>query len=74
MIHGGESCAHIEDIIIDSTYRGESYGKILIDYMIEKAKKKNCYKIKLSCDQKNIGFYKKCGFNQVNVEMCMYFN
>jgi ribosomal protein S18 acetylase RimI-like enzyme len=30
---------HIEDICIDDNYRGNNYGKILMNYLIDEAKK-----------------------------------
>ena len=72
LIHGGSKVAHIEDVVIDKTYQGKGYGKILINNLIEKAKKFKCYKIILNCDEKNIRFYEKAGFQQKNVEMSLY--
>jgi len=74
LTHGGESCAHIEDVVIDSKYRGLSYGKYMIDFLIQKAKEYNCYKIILNCDEQSVGFYEKFGFQQKNVEMSLYVN
>lgn len=31
-----------------------------------------CYKVILACSQKNIAFYKKCGFDPKEVEMALY--
>ena len=72
LIHGGSKVAHIEDVIIDNKQRGKGYGKILLDNLIKKAKKFNCYKIILNCNENNIGFYEKTGFQQKNVEMSLY--
>ena len=72
LIHGGSKVAHIEDVVIDKKYQGNGYGKILINNLIEKAKKFKCYKIILNCNEKNIGFYEKAGFQQKNVEMSLY--
>lgn len=55
--------AHIEDIVIDSKYRGLGYGNTLLDLLIDKCKDKDCYKIILNCKEELIEFYQKCGFN-----------
>lgn len=72
LVHGGNPVGHIEDIVIDKKYRGKSYGKKLIDFLINKCKEAGCYKVILNCDEKNVGFYEKFGFQQKNVEMSMY--
>lgn len=32
-----------------------------------------CYKVILCCDEKNVGFYEKCGYAKKEVEMALYF-
>ena len=72
LVHGGYPVGHIEDEVIDKKYRGKSYGKKLIDFLIEKAKESGCYKVILNCEEKNVGFYERLGFQQKNVEMSLY--
>jgi len=31
-----------------------------------------CYKIILDCNDKNVGFYQKCGFKQKEIQMALY--
>ncbi|MBI95544.1 histone acetyltransferase [bacterium] len=64
---------HIEDVVIDSNYRGKNLGKKIIDFAINYCNNKGCYKVILDCDEKNIGFYKKCGFKLKGFEMSLYF-
>jgi glucosamine-phosphate N-acetyltransferase len=60
----------IEDIIISQNYRNMGLGKTIIEKLIEIGKNEfKCYKIILNCLEKNIGFYEKCGFINVGVEM-----
>ena len=60
----------IEDVIITKTYRSIGLGKLIIDKLIQIGKNDfGCYKIILNCLEKNIGFYEKCGFSCVGVEM-----
>ncbi len=68
--HGSRPYAHIENVVTDNNYRGKGIGKELISYLIEKAKKMDCYKIILNCSEENISFYEKCSFVKTNeVEM-----
>lgn len=64
--------AHIEDVIIDSNYRGRNLGKILIDYLVKYAQDIKCYKIILDCNETNISFYEKCGFKKKENQMVIY--
>lgn len=53
---------HIEDVVVDKTYEGKGYGKLLVKYAIYLCKTHGCYKIRLSCSDHNIEFYKKSQF------------
>jgi glucosamine-phosphate N-acetyltransferase len=60
----------IEDVIIKDKYRKNGYGKLIINKLTEIGiNNYGCYKIILNCINKNINFYKKCGFEEVGVEM-----
>ena len=69
LIHNCGKVGHIEDVVIDSKYRGYGLGKIIIEKLVEKAKEKNCYKVILDCSLENIPFYEKCGFRKIEFEM-----
>ena len=71
-IHELSSVAHIEDVCIDRHFQMLGYGRILIEYLQNIAKREKCYKIILNCSDKNTSFYERCGFNSVNVEMSIY--
>ena len=73
IIHNISKVAHIEDIVTDSKFRGKGYGKIMIEYLIEKAKEHQVYKIILNCSDDNIKFYEKCGFELKSNQMAKYF-
>lgn len=64
--------AHIEDICILQKYRNNGYGKILIDYLMNEAKKENCYKITLYCEDKLEKFYIKSGLEKKGIQMAIY--
>lgn len=72
IIHNMSKVAHIEDIVIDKSFREKGYGKMIIDYLINEANKLNVYKIILNCSEENVLFYKKCNFIKKGVEMAKY--
>ncbi|CAI4060948.1 hypothetical protein SKDZ_06G0480 [Saccharomyces kudriavzevii ZP591] len=69
IIHELGLCGHIEDIAVNSKYQGQGLGKLLIDQLVAIGFGYGCYKIILDCDEKNVKFYKKCGFGNAGVEM-----
>lgn len=72
LIHGASKLGHIEDIVVDKTYRGMGLGKKLISFLIDYAKKKNCYKVTLDCNIKNKLFYEKCDLKYNGCQMVKY--
>ncbi|CAB4252460.1 similar to Saccharomyces cerevisiae YFL017C GNA1 Evolutionarily conserved glucosamine-6- phosphate acetyltransferase required for multiple cell cycle events including passage through START [Maudiozyma barnettii] len=69
IIHNGGLVGHIEDIAVNSDFRGQKLGKVLINYLSSIGKQLGCYKIILDCDEKNVGFYEKCDYNKAGIEM-----
>lgn len=68
------SCVgHIEDIVISEKYRKAGLGKIMINFLINKAKSFNVYKVILNCSNEVLPFYEKCGFTKMTNGMAMYF-
>ena len=61
----------IEDVVVKENQRGKGIGKLLVNTLIEKAKKNNCDKIILSSSEKNLKFYQKLGFQKNEFEMIM---
>ena len=72
IIHGGMCVAHIEDLVIDKNYRGNSIGKILIEYAKKYALENNCYKIILDCYPDLMRYYEKNKFYSNSV--CMRYD
>jgi glucosamine-phosphate N-acetyltransferase len=66
--------AHIEDVCVKKEYRNNGYGKLLLTNIIQKAIDKKCYKITLNCNNNNIDFYKKCGFELRANQMTILLN
>lgn len=67
LIHNYSKVGHIEDLIIDHSYRGLGLGKKLL--YIAKRECQNCYKIILNCNNDNIEFYNKCGYTESLIQM-----
>ncbi len=69
LIHTGGKVGIIEDVAMHERSRGLGAGKQLIEYLIEHAEENKCYKVILSCNKSNIGFYEKCGFYNHEITM-----
>jgi glucosamine-phosphate N-acetyltransferase len=64
-------CGHIEDVVVDSTYRGLRLGLRVVEALIEAAKESGCYKVILDCSESNATFYEKCGLAWAKKEIQM---
>lgn len=71
-IHDGKSVWHIEDIVVSTDYRGLWLWEHLIS-ILKDISDKNCYKVILDCDKKNLWFYNKCWFSEKSLWMAVYF-
>jgi len=71
-IHGWKSVGHIEDIVVSIDYRGLWLWEHLIS-ILKDISDKNCYKVILDCDKKNLWFYNKCWFSEKSLWMAVYF-
>ena len=60
-IRGG-IMGHIEDIVVSSLHNNKGIGTLIVKSLFEIASKEGCYKVALQCQDRNLGFYKKCGF------------
>jgi glucosamine-phosphate N-acetyltransferase len=68
--HSFSCVMHIEDVVVDEKYRGKGLSRVLIERALEVSRERNCYKVILDCDSKNINFYKHMGFSQDEFQMC----
>lgn len=73
LIRGCGKCGHIEDVVVDGSYRGLRLGLRVIDALTEAARGAGCYKIILDCSEENVAFYEKCGLTRKEVQMVRYF-
>jgi len=68
----GLKYGRIEDVVVDSSYRGKSLGKMLLQKLVSVGKEAKLDCLALNCKQELIGFYGKFGFEQVGTQMVMY--
>ena len=62
---------HIENIFVGEKYRNKGVGKQIVNYLVNYAREKLCYRIDLACEDKLIGLYKGVGFNKQLICMSM---
>jgi glucosamine-phosphate N-acetyltransferase len=63
----------LADCTIDLFHQCQCSLNSIIDQLTHIGKLAGCYKIILCCDEKNVGFYQKCGYAKKEVEMALYF-
>lgn len=65
LTYQGSKRALIEAVRIDKSYRGKGIGKIMLEWVINKAKEMHCHMIQLTTNKNRpdaLEFYKKLGF------------
>jgi len=72
-IHNISKIGHIEDICINTNYRGKGFGQLLINYLIEEVKTNMCYKVTLYCEEGLEKFYKSAELEKKGIQMSKYF-
>jgi glucosamine-phosphate N-acetyltransferase len=72
LIHNLGSVCHVEDVVVDTNFRGLKLAKLLINKAIDIAKEYGCYKVTLDCSNVNKIVYEKCGFNNNGNQMSLY--
>ena len=72
LIHNYGIVAHIEDVVISNNHKHKKYGSLLMEFLMDKAKEKGCYKIILNCEQTLKPFYEKIGFINNGLQMSKY--
>ncbi|KAI4138224.1 MAG: hypothetical protein L6R39_006904 [Caloplaca ligustica] len=73
-IHNLGLVGHIEDIAVAKDQQGKKLGLRIIEALEFVAQKVGCYKSILDCSEANEGFYAKCGFKRVGLEMAHYYD
>jgi glucosamine-phosphate N-acetyltransferase len=73
-IHGGGIVAHLEDVVVDQSYRGAQLGQKLIANIVEIARENGAYKIIADCKTELLSFYSKNGFERRGEQIAIYFS
>ena len=74
IIHDGGVVAHLEDVVVDQSYRGNQLGQKLIANIVEKARESGAYKIIADCKTELLSFYSKNGFERRGEQIAIYFS
>ncbi|VVB14652.1 unnamed protein product [Arabis nemorensis] len=65
---------HIEDVVVDSRFRGKHLGKKVVEFLMDHCRSMGCYKVLLDCSVENKAFYEKCGLIHKGIQMSKYFD
>jgi 3-polyprenyl-4-hydroxybenzoate decarboxylase len=71
-VHGCGRVGHIEDVVVQSGYRGTSLGIRVIEALHGVAKRRGCYKVILDCAESNMPFYNKLNYKEHQRHMANY--
>ncbi|XP_043271683.1 probable glucosamine 6-phosphate N-acetyltransferase [Venturia canescens] len=61
-IHNCALRGRLEDVVVNSSYRGRQLGKLIVTTISQLAKRLHCYKLSLDCRDRLIPFYESLGF------------
>lgn len=59
--------AYLEDVFVNETFRGQGYGRKIVETAIQEAKKAHCYKLVATARFSNTtaeNLYTSCGFQK----------
>ncbi|ESQ41554.1 hypothetical protein EUTSA_v10014892mg [Eutrema salsugineum] len=65
---------HIEDVVVDSGFRGKQLGKRVVEFLTDHCRSMGCYKVILDCSVEKKVFYEKCGLINKGIQMSKYFD
>lgn len=68
-IHDGGLAGHIEDVAVSAGHQGARIGTMLVEYLLEVARGRGCYRTTLDCEEGLVGFYTRMGFERRGVQM-----
>jgi glucosamine-phosphate N-acetyltransferase len=63
-LHRGGTIGHIEDVAVHPSAQGKGVGTAVVQSLIDLARESGCYKVILSCTDKNTAFYTRLGFRR----------
>jgi dTDP-4-amino-4,6-dideoxygalactose transaminase len=65
----GNGVMHIEDVVVDSKFRHQGIGGMMVEFMKRSAIQEGCYKILLNARDDLRGFYTGCDFKDEGTQM-----
>ncbi len=68
LTYGGRPWSVIENVVVRREWRGKGIGKQLMDFAVDLAKDRHCYKTQLlsGANDNQVGFYRSAGFDDAN--------
>jgi len=73
IIHNFMNVGHIEDIVVDTNFRGKGIVHNILNHLKNYAVSNNCYKVILDCHPELVKVYSKSNYIQKGVQMAIYF-
>jgi len=73
IIHNFMNVGHIEDIVVDTNFRGKGIVYNILNHLKNYAVSNNCYKVILDCHPDLVKVYSKSNYIQKGVQMAIYF-
>jgi NDP-sugar pyrophosphorylase family protein len=71
-IRGGRNAIHIEDVVVDNSYRGKNIGVKMLKHVNALTYNMNAYKIILDCKDTLESFYNRSGYSKTSIQMSKY--
>jgi predicted N-acetyltransferase YhbS len=74
--HGARPWAILENMIVDSRYRRQGIGRLLLEHALNSAREAGCYKVQLLSNKKRTEahiFYRASGFEESALGFRLYF-
>ena len=68
-IHDGGRAGHIEDVSVNRDFQGRGLGKMVVQYLLDEARRGGCYKTTLDCKEDLEVFYTGMGFLRNGLSM-----
>jgi glucosamine-phosphate N-acetyltransferase len=73
IIHNFMNVGHIEDIVVDTNFRGKGIVHNILNHLKNYAVSNNCYKVILDCHHDLVKVYSKSNYIKKGVQMAIYF-
>lgn len=73
-LHGFSTIAHLENIVVHVDHQGHFIGGLLVNHLVNEARKLGCYKVILDCSKELVPFYERAGFKKSDIHMRLDLN